>query len=783
MHGRVVRTDTDAPVTSAIIVVTGTADSTIAARGTSGADGAFRIVGLAPGRYLAQVRALGFVPQRVPFTIASATSNVDLGIVRLTEAVVILPGMTVAEERRAVEFSPDRSTFSVSDMPTTRGGSAIDALRNVPSVDVDMDNTITLRGDAGVIVHINGRVSPMKPAQLGNFLAQLPAAMVEKIEVIPNPSARENPEGSAGIINIVLKKRPEGGSSAGVTLAQGTTGRSDVGANLGYRKEGVTFFGSYGFSRDSRPRSESLFRDNLYATPLTFLDEHASRTQIPKIHTLTSSLSYELGKHDELSADLLYSTRREDETYSILYRDLDALRQLTGLRDRASTTINREDSFETTLEHKHSFEREGHELSTEVRFDRASEGGPSNYTSHELALDGSTVGEAARESITPQERPHERSLKIDYVRPLAEHLRVSGGYRGSLQRFHTTLDTRTPDATSGELVVDPTRTTEFTFDQNVNAAYGILAGSAGRLNFQVGLRVEEATTRFERTQTSTGFENRYGSAFPSSLLAYNVDDATQLKLSYSTRIRRPDDTDQLDPTPHYQDPLNLSRGNPSLRPEYIRSMELGFQRTSKDATFQLTPFYRHSADAVRRIRSIDSAGVTTSTFANIATTDSYGTDVTLALHGGRFTGFVGSSAFRQSSNASNVSALLSAHTFGWTARTNVSMRVSSSFDLQTLVSYRGRMTVEQGTNAAQTRVSVAAKQKLHSDRVSLTMRVVDPFGTERERFTTFDPRFTQTSQRKRQVRGVLLNVTWNFGRPLKEKRLDEGDPLSGRGNP
>jgi hypothetical protein len=265
--------------------------------------------------------------------------------------------------------------------------------------------------------------------------------------------------------------------------------------------------------------------------------------------------------------------------------------------------------------------------------------------------------------------------------------------------------------------------------------------------------------------------------FPSALVAYNVDEAHQIKLSYSTRIRRPDDTDQIDPTLHYQDPLNLSRGNPNLRPEYIRALELGLQRSTEGVTLQLTPFYRHTLDAVRSLRSIDSVGVSTRTFANIATTDSYGADATVALHGGKLSGFMGASAYRQVSNASNLDPTLSARTFGWTARTNAAYRVSKTIDLQSLLFYQAPMTVEQGRIASRTRFSLAGRQKLMSDQLSLTLRVIDPFDTSRERFTTIDPRFYQVSDRRREDRGLLLSVNWTFGRTPDEK--DKVDLVGG----
>jgi hypothetical protein len=186
---------------------------------------------------------------------------------------------------------------------------------------------------------------------------------------------------------------------------------------------------------------------------------------------------------------------------------------------------------------------------------------------------------------------------------------------------------------------------------------------------------------------------------------------------------------------------------------------------------QLTPFYRHSFNAVRGIRTIDTTGITTLSYANIAITDSYGSDVTLALGGGgggRISGFIGGSAYHQRNNASNLDASLSASTFGWSVRTNTAFRVSRTVDAQALVAYVGRTTVDQGWNAARTRVSFGIRDKLLTDRLSLTLRVIDPFSTARERSATLDPAFMQINDRTRAIRGLQLSATWMFGRPSKK---------------
>jgi outer membrane cobalamin receptor len=328
-------------------------------------------------------------------------------------------------------------------------------------------------------------------------------------------------------------------------------------------------------------------------------------------------------------------------------------------------------------------------------------------------------------------------------------------------------------------VPDTTRISDFTYDQLVNAAYGMVSAVRGKFQLQGGLRAEHASTQFHLTARNATFDNGYNSVFPSALVAYNIDDEHQVKLSYSTRIRRPDDTDQIDPTRRYSDPLNISVGNPNLKPEYIRAFELGLQRTAEHMTLQLTPFWRHTLDAVRSIRTIDSAGVSTRTFANVSTSDAYGADGTVALSGGRLGGFLGASAFRQVSNASNLAPGLSARSFGWRLRTNASYRVSSTFDLQTLLSYQAAMTVEQGRNASRTQFSVAARKKLMGDQLNLTLRAIDPFNTSRESSTTIDPQFYQVSDRTRAIRGLLVSVNWTFGKPQKDEPIDPGGANAG----
>jgi hypothetical protein len=768
IRGRVLNAADSTPLPGIIVNVSAQGSLAAVGRAASGADGAFRVTSLKPGRYHVHIRAIGYAAWDIP-SVTVASASVDVGTIRLVNVVLQLESVAVREKRQDVQLAPDRNTYVVRDMPTAKGGTALDVLRTVPAVDVDIDNAVSLRGNSGVTIQINGRPSPLKPAQLGDFLAQIPADMVDKVEVIPNPSARDDPTGVAGIINIVLKEQADAGTSGGATVAGGTTGQANAGINAGYDHSGLSLYGSYGFLRDRRPRSEALFRRNDYVTPLTYLDEFSSRGQARQIHTLTGSMGYKLTGHDALSLDLLFSSRHDDETSGITYRALDASRALTGATDRQSTGTNQENDFDGTLGYTHAFAQKGHKFTAEVRANRHTEGGPSAIAARDLSLTGAPLSTTSQETQQNLERPSENSLKVDYVMPLTSGLRVETGYKGAFDHFHTALDTRVLDASSNTYTLDASRTSDFVYQQDVNALYGLLTWQRGKAQFQGGLRAEHAATQFSVASVTTPFDIRYDNLFPSGLVAYDIDAATQVKLSYSARIKRPDDADQLDPIPHYQDPLNLSRGNPYLKPEHTGAYELGLQRSLGKATVQVTPFFRRTFDAVRTLRTIDAAGVTTRTFANIATSDDYGGDATLALSGTRLSGVVGGSAFRQVTNATNVAPDLSIRTTGWRARANGAYRVSQAVDVQALFSYQGAMTVEQGTNASRTQFNLAVRQKLMQDQLSLTLRVIDPFNTSHERGTTVDPRFIQISDRSRAIRGLLLSASWTFGKPDKDK--------------
>ncbi len=666
-------------------------------------------------------------------------------------------------------------------MPAAAGGSAVDALRNVPAVEVDIDGKVSLRGNENVVVQINGRPSPMRGEQLGAFLQQLPANMVDRVEVIPNPSAKFDPEGMAGIVNVVMKQNTDLGTSGGINVGGGTTGQVNLSGNLGYQGGPLTLYANYGFMRDNRSVTGTLFRENRFLTPTTFLEQDTRGDFSPLSHTLNASADYRLGQRDVLSSNLVFSSRGSDRDNGAFYRELDATRGLTGRYTQLTEGSDDDLSLDATLAYRHTVRPRENEFSAELRFDRSADDDFTRFTRQTLLLDGAAADDRPLlETEGTDERNANWTLQADYTRPLGERVRLETGYKGTLRRLDNDFDAALFSYEQNAYLPDLDRSNEFAYDERVHAAYGVVSGTAGRFDLQGGLRVERASTQFDLTTTGETFDNSYSSLFPSALAAYNLDDTRQLKASYSRRVERPRSR-QLNPFVRREDALNVSRGNPYLEPEYTDAFELGYQQSGELGTFQVTPFYRHTTDAVRRITTVDDQGVATSTFQNAATSESYGTDLNGSVRLGRLTGFGGFSFFKQVTDATNVGSDLSSNAFGWSARTNATYRLTDDLDVQGFLMYRAPMRTEQGRISGRSMFNLALRQQLLDDRASLTLRVVDPFNTMKFYSLTEDDRLFQESERRMGARGVFLTFSWSFGqqprvrqqRPAEQPEMEE----------
>jgi ferric enterobactin receptor len=753
------------PVGSAQVAVWSAADSTLVTGAVSRPDGTFRIDGLRPGRYYLRVSSLGFTTATTSVVAVSPQApTADVGTVRLAAGAIQLEGLTVTAEAAPAGFAPDRNTYSTRDMPATQGGNATDVLRNVPAVEVDQDGKVSLRGNQNVAVQINGRPTPMTGDQLGNFLQQLPANMVERVEVIPKPSARYEPEGMAGIVNIVLKQNADLGLSGGFIAGVGTGGRYNGSGNLGWQSGPLTLYGSYGLRHDERQNTGLNYLER-YASaggdPVLFLDQDIDGQFDMMSHLFNGSADYKLGEQNVLSATAMASRGAFENSNLNSYAERDGSNTVVR-RYLGENVIEFADlTLDGSLAFKRTITPQQHEISAEVRFNRSDHGNTTDFREQALTIGGENFGSALLQNLETDALTSTFSAQLDYTRPFGARTKLETGYKGTVRGLDNALGVSEFDYGQDRWVENALRSNAFEYDETVHAGYAVFNQGVGKVDLQAGLRTEHTSREFFLENTGETFPKDYWSFFPSALAALNIDAQRQVRLSYGRRIQRPD-TRLLNPFGFNEDQRNRFQGNPELEPEYTQSVELAYQHSFPMGSLQLTPYFRRTDGAIRRIRDVR-GDTTITSFANLETSDSYGADVNASLRMGKVSGFASVSAYRTVTDAGSLGDSFNSDGIGWSARVSGNLALTPRLDAQAFVMYRAPMDVEQGRIGAMTFSNLSLRQKVMGDKGSISLRVMDPFNRMGFSSRTTDPMYLQLNERQFNGRAAYLSFSYNFG--------------------
>ena len=805
--GTVVDAATESPIPSASVAVWAVedADTTLATGAITDLDGRFRVEGVRSGRYYVVVSFVGYVTERREgVEVGPQNRVVDLGTIALGADVEQLEGIEVAAERQQVQIQIDRTVYSTADDPASAGGSATNVLETIPSVDVDVDGNVSLRGSGNVAILINGRPAPVGSEFIAAYLQSLPAGSIERVEVIPNPSARYEPEGMGGIINIVLKENVDRGLGGTVATGLDSRGGYTGTATLTYGKGPWSLTGSYGFRQEQDGGGGSSFAVNRFDSPLTYLDQIEDEEGDETSHNLNLNADYALSARTSLTASAQVGLRDETELETNAYLELDAAQDPMLAYERLVEEVSDRQTADFRLGLRHDFGgtadarssgETAHTLSVEARYNRSLNDNDETFDQRPLGTPvPATDIREYQLSQTERERD-DASLEVNYVRPLGD-FRVEAGYKGDLETQYQSLFAKTRDEETGAFEPEEGLNNTFDFEQQIHAGYLQLAREFGPLGVQLGVRAEAAQTTFSLLTTSETYDNDYASLFPSAFLSYELGTETVFRASYSRRVNRPR-TWYLNPFPSLDDPSNPRVGNPELQPEYVNAFEVGVVRYTPWGSLTLTPYYRHTTDAIDRISAICADGptgvvgalcgpgvVTVRTVENVATNSSYGVELINsvtgrgALEGLR--GYVSVEGFRFVSDGATSAGDLSNDAFGWGGRLNASYALGErlglgGLDLQANVRYRAPMETAQGDRGSFTFIDFAVRKELLGDRASLTVRLRDPFGLAGFNYTIDRPTLYQEFERDWGAQQVGVTFQYNFGQQQRQQRRDRPD--------
>lgn len=517
----------------------------------------------------------------------------------------------VSGQRPAVQNLADRQVYTIQSDLQSATGSVSDVLRNLPSVEVDVEGNISLRGDRNVTVLIDGKRSAMLAGSLGEALEQIPADHIEKIEVITNPSAEFKAEGSGGVINIVMKKNADADEAAMVRLNVGNDGRFNTSASGSTKFGRYTATGNISYRRDVRYRTGDTQRGS-------------DQSQTTKAKNFRQGLQLRLGAEAEfdarntLAATLFsrFSTGRIDR------REFNRVQSgsYTFGSERLGEGLRKRDNLEVSLEYTHAFARKGEELRFELQ--RGFDWDNSRDTYTNLALLSATT----QDFLQTRSSEIETEARADYILPFVDGSLLKAGYNyqdelNDYSNFGRYFD-------GSVWTVDTDYTNRFVVDMTIHAAYATYDRKFGPLGVLAGLRLENTTVTADQRTLGSRIENSYLDLYPSLHLTYDLGEKRQLRLNYSRRINRPDDED-INPSYEYHDAFNVSAGNPYLKPEQTDVIEAGYKYTNDMFDTLLTGYFRRTRNGFTDVSRYISDTVVLTTRENLARAINAGLEFTV----------------------------------------------------------------------------------------------------------------------------------------------------------
>jgi ferric enterobactin receptor len=771
IRGTIVDGESNTPISAASVAVWSKPDSALITGAIAQKDGSFRVEGLKPGAYYLKLTMIGYASLRTPvLNITAEAPTAALGAIKLTKAAVEVAGVTATADRQLI-IAPDRNAYRVKDVAPA-AANASEVLDNIPAVNVDADGKVSYRGNENVVVQINGRPTPIRGAQLAGFLKTMPANTIDRVELIPNPSAKQDPEGMAGIINIVMKQGVDLGTSGGFTAMASTQVRQFFAGNIGHQSGPIALNASYGFNRDFRDWGGINDRQRLTSTnvPLSFTEQDLDGRQGNYGHNASFNLDYTLSKKNVLGTTFNLNRRFGEDGSNSFYDELNANHQSTLQYYRLRENNQNNWLGDGLMYFKRTMVPQKKELSTEVRFNVQDD-----YDHTDLWREAASRATRSDAEINQVDAlTKSMTAQLDYTTSPSKVTKLEIGYKGNLRWMDRDYDVSKSPTANG--VFTPTNdSNSIELDESINAAYAVLSKSGKKFDLQGGLRAEYATRDFTLTATGVNYPHNYSSLFPSGLINYKMNDKSQLKLSYSRRVRRPGNQ-ELNPFPVFFDLQNVFFGNPALDPEYTSAVELGYQRSGALGTLQISPFYRYTSNIIRvNINTADTLQgreITSISFENLDHSSSWGSDVNAQIKPTKTLSLLAAfNVFKMVVDGGSASALQS-NAVTWSMRYNATWNVSPATTLLGAYFYRAPQTFEKGSFTKQQNINVALRQKL-SQKFTGTVRVIDPFNWSKFGARVNDQNIFQATDRSFDVRGINFNLQYAFGQTPRLRQRNQ----------
>lgn len=752
VNGTVVDKNSGSPVEFATVVIGDKQSETPITGTTTNSDGSFLIT-TGERDFYVEVSFIGFTAKRIDeFSVEN--NAVDLGKIFLMNDGEMLDEITVRAEKSQTEFRLDKRVFNVGKDLSSTGASALEVLNNVPSVNVNIEGEISLRGSQGVQILINGKPSVLA-SEGGNALGTITADMIEQVEVITNPSAKHDAEGTSGILNIIIKKEERKGLNGSLSLNTGVPHNHSVGLSLNRRTEKFNLFSQLGIGYRELPHDVTNINRDLNSG--TTIESIGEEFRNETFYNVILGTDYHINDRNILTLSGYFAYEVEDQPSSTRFNLLNEDDQLVSGWNRTEDTEAQNPKWQYELEYKRDFKNhEDHTLMFSALGSYFGKNQSSKFLSNTVF--GSETG--TTQSTRTDFLESENTFKLDYTNPLSEKIAVETGVQYVINDVSNDFEVN--NLLAGSWVNDPGQTNVFEYDQKVLAGYGTAAYEGGRWGVKLGLRIEntDLTTLLARTNEEN--DQNYSNFFPTFHSSYKISDRISVQAGYSRRIFRPRLWD-LNPFFNIRNNYSIRTGNPDLQPEFTDSYEIASIFIAGQTSFNFVVYHRFTTDVVERISTFEN-NVNTYKPQNIGTNRATGIEFNTkysATEWLTFTGDINYNYFRRAGEFN--SASFDFNSDQWSGKITSKFKLPADFEMEITTRY------ESGFQSVQRKISgylfadMGVRKKLLKGKGVVNLSVRDIFASrvresivDQEGFYLYDRRF--------RGRFIALGFSYGFGK-------------------
>lgn len=749
----------------------------------TGSDGNYTIGGLKKGEYVVTFSYIGYKEVSKNISISSDNQILSLGELTLAEDANQLGEVEVVAKRPQMRFEIDRKVFDATQDIAAEGGSASDLLSNIPSVEVDNEGSVSLRGNSSVTIWINGKASGLTADNQADILDMMPAGDIKQVEVITNPSARYSPEGTAGIINIILKDDRKPGYYGSVKVGADTDGGYQASGNINYSSSKVDAYANLNYR--NREFKGGGITSRLNTTDNSFLDQTNDSKRQHNNWFGRFGATWHITKSDDLAFNVTGMTGGGDNSENIHYNSIDSQKNTIYTSDRITNGDSDMKMYNLELNYVHKF-LENSNIDLMVSNNQWRRDGMNIFRQSTVYTDPSQTANPLYQTQENDIKDKTWEVQADYTNKISDMARIEAGYKGTFLRNASPVDTYT-GTTAEDIRQDESLYNRFLYNQDVHALYMTYGGKWNKLSYQAGLRgeywrVDTRSLDFDQEfngKASETFEKDYFKLFPSAFISYALPKNNELQVNYTRRLRRPWGG-QLNSFRNISDASNISFGNPELTPEYSHSFELNYIKSWESGhTLSLSGYYRSTDDVIQRIRFLNTEdNVMYTTSENVAKSQASGLEIvgkdklfkildlttTVNLYYSKLDGF---SYLPQGAETPVIGD--TDESFAWNVRMIANFSLPWGVSLQGTGNYNSKQLMAQGHREPNYSVDLGLRKSFLSDKLTLSINARDLLDSRKFRTVTAGDGFWQDSENWRGGRRVGFTLTYNFGNMNKKK--------------